>query len=689
MHVTVSGRRARRSLAYAVPALALLGSLAAPPGLGRGPTQPSALPIGASTASAATAVTAAADPRDHAGSEDQAGLGGHADPGDTTSPSPQAPTPHLPHDPAPPRQGTRGEPVPTATLLAELVRRTGPSGVGGLRGARTASGDPRPAGDTAPAPVERSPLRSLATHVPTACVGDGEDGNRVQVVYARDEDQPSRLKEVERVLRSEVRTVDDILAVSAAKTGSGRAVRWVSDGSCGVTVEQAVLPPGTLASGDFDRFRREMAEAGFADPRRKYLTFADANAICGLGDLYLDSSPLDNLNDGPRGADLAQPAAMYARVDSGCWVTGHTSVPTHELGHTLGAVQPDATHGTEHGHCTDEDDEMCYADGSGLPLLHRCLGESLLDCGDDDYFAVTPAPGSWLASHWNLARSSFLTETPALPPVPAPRPLLAARTTQVGHALTVTAAQPDATDHLWSTTLPGGLTRTASSATVTARPTRPGAFTVSVWMPLTTGRAVLASTPVTVVPASTRTTMTVSGTSPARLVGTVRDATSGVGLPGAPYAVRVRWSGAAGSTAYASGVAGTTGGFAVTIPTSRAGLWQVTYAGSLTHAASAAPPALVRVPTRLTLSVRAGRPNRLTATLRTFAGAALPSRTVTVQRLGRDGRTWTRVTSLRTGRSGTASLTQQPGRPTTYRVVFGGDTTTLAPATSGRVGVRS
>jgi hypothetical protein len=35
-------------------------------------------------------------------------------------------------------------------------------------------------------------------------------------------------------------------------------------------------------------------------------------------------------------------------------------------------------------------------------------GELLLDCNDDDYFNPSPAPGSYLAEHWNVARSSFL-----------------------------------------------------------------------------------------------------------------------------------------------------------------------------------------------------------------------------------------------------------------------------------------
>jgi hypothetical protein len=39
------------------------------------------------------------------------------------------------------------------------------------------------------------------------------------------------------------------------------------------------------------------------------------------------------------------------------------------------------------------------------------VGELLLDCNHDDYFDPDPAPGSYLATHWNMARSSFLEST--------------------------------------------------------------------------------------------------------------------------------------------------------------------------------------------------------------------------------------------------------------------------------------
>ena len=54
---------------------------------------------------------------------------------------------------------------------------------------------------------------------------------------------------------------------------------------------------------------------------------------------------------------------------------------------------------------------MCYVDGPGVVVRRVCpdqAHEGLLDCNHDDYFSLNPAAGSYLATHWNTAESSFL-----------------------------------------------------------------------------------------------------------------------------------------------------------------------------------------------------------------------------------------------------------------------------------------
>jgi hypothetical protein len=86
--------------------------------------------------------------------------------------------------------------------------------------------------------------------------------------------------------------------------------------------------------------------------------------------------------------------------------------------HTLGAVQPDAPHATVHSHCWDGNDIMCVDDGDDHAQRNVCPVRLsyLFDCGDDDYFNTSPPAGSYLATHWNTANSSFLEVVPPLTP---------------------------------------------------------------------------------------------------------------------------------------------------------------------------------------------------------------------------------------------------------------------------------
>jgi len=114
---------------------------------------------------------------------------------------------------------------------------------------------------------------------------------------------------------------------------------------------------------------------------------------------------------------------MFARIDRGCW---RALSALHELLHTLGAVQDDTPNMSGFGHCVDEWDVMCYADGPGVTMRIACADRQLnqaVDCNHDDYFSTAPPAGSYLATHWNTARSSFLevgAGAPVSPPPPPP-----------------------------------------------------------------------------------------------------------------------------------------------------------------------------------------------------------------------------------------------------------------------------
>ncbi|MEW6477424.1 MAG: hypothetical protein AB1679_34665 [Actinomycetota bacterium] len=294
------------------------------------------------------------------------------------------------------------------------------------------------------------------------CIGDGVSGARVQAIYAVAADRTDRSATVIPAIRANYAPrIDWQFNQSAAETGGEAHVAFVTepdgDGNgCRLSVAVARLS----ASGD-DSFSNTMSELkakGFNRKDRKYLVWADANVLCGVGSMFSDDRPgLNNLNNGY--------AAMYARVDSACW--GHAEA--HELMHNLGAVQENAPHATANGHCNDEPDDMCYDDDGNGPatMITVCPGRNgaLFDCNHDDYFyAGTPPALNWLATHWNTFNSHWLWRgpLPGIATVPPPTGTAPPPTT------TTTAPPPTTT-----TTRPPTTPTPGPAPTVPVVPPRP------------------------------------------------------------------------------------------------------------------------------------------------------------------------------------------------------------------------
>jgi alpha-tubulin suppressor-like RCC1 family protein len=253
---------------------------------------------------------------------------------------------------------------------------------------------------------------AAATAVP--CYGNGTDGYRVQVIYARASNVADRYALLAGSFVQWSAAADEVARASAAETGGTRHFRYVTDAACNLVVNRVTLS----ATGDdnFDNTVNELAAMGYTRPDRKYLVYVDANVYCGIGEIYYDDSsnatPGSNYNNGN-----TQVPGMVARVDNGCWGQA-ASVEAHELMHNLGGVQPSAPHATPGLHCTDENDRMCYNDGSGGLMQILCAllgGENRYDCNHDDYFSTNPAAGSYLATHWNTANSVFLANDSVVP----------------------------------------------------------------------------------------------------------------------------------------------------------------------------------------------------------------------------------------------------------------------------------
>jgi hypothetical protein len=559
-------------------------------------------------------------------------------------------------DPVPPGVSLSA-PTDTDTLLDRA---------GAVQAALAAGDEPISAGATAP--IGTPDINSLATHVAPSCSGTGTDGKRVQVLYVHEATKPSRFDSVLPILRDEVANVDDVFAVSSQQTGGGRRVRWVHDADCFPVISDVTVPAGALGS-DFWGTVNAIKALGFKDPNRKYLMFADANQLCGIGTLYDDeSTSLSNSNNGS--------AASYARVDTNCWSTGH-SVAAHELTHTLGGVQDGAPHSTTNGHCFDESDLMCYDDGSGIPMRQICptAQEQLLDCNHDDYFSTDPAANSYLATHWNTARSSFLDVVPALDGGPVVAVSASTSTAQTGDQVTFTGHADRAVGWRWTSSSACTLAPSADTATLTCPSTATGTVTVTATGTDATGSTGAASAVVTVTKAAAPTVVL---DAPASAAAGATFAVSATPSGKAPFGFR--WSAANGceyedptaaSTTLTcpAGTASQTLPVGVTVTQADGQTAARTSYVALTGVDGAAP---TRHPTAWSTPRRAT--GTVSATLRDLTtGTGVAGAPVTLQVRWLGSSSYDAVASLTTDGTGAVSGPASTSRAGAYRFVYAGD----------------
>lgn len=550
------------------------------------------------------------------------------------------------------------------------------------------------AAGTATTPPGTPVAPGLTQHVTPSCTGTGTDGNRVQVLYARESGQTDRFAAVLPLLEDYVARVDDVFAVSSGQTGGGRRVRWVQTPACAPDIRQVVLPSGALGSsapGTFDAVRA----AGYDARNRKYLVFAegynlDNGASCGVGEFYEDSSAMSNLNNGY--------ASLIARVD--CWA-GTTAA--HELMHTLGAVQGDAPHATAAGHCTDASEIMCYNDGTGVPTQVCAAANAwFYDCNSDDYFSTSPAAGSYLGTHWNTAQSSFLDTVTAIPVVPSVSVTSNRQVMRSGDtaALAVTGSRP--LSYTWAVSpaavasARGCLLDTSAGATVHLTCQAIGTRNVTVTV---TGTDPLDSTvakAVKVIAVSDRPAPTVTVTGPARaaadtpLVFTATPA--GLGpftyawtLPGS----RCAFAGADDEQTVAITCGGDAAGSPVNLnlTTAQVDAQTATWSSTTQKVVSTANP----TPTTSTIAAtQSGATVTLSGELfETASGARLPNVTVPVEVMWQGTSTWVTLAKVTTTSAGRLTYSRtMTTRAGSFRFGYAGSPDGYGPAAAGTVFVK-
>ncbi|MGW7468810.1 RICIN domain-containing protein [Streptomyces xantholiticus] len=296
----------------------------------------------------------------------------------------------------------------SAKPSGEELPRTAAPALDAAAAAGKASSPPAAEGSASQAPAANGPAGQTVR-----CDGDGNSGNRVQVVYVH---APGRDRYAEYFpsFRKWAADADLIYSESAKDTGGVRNIRYVTAADCTPTVLNIELPASALS--EFGATNRALAAKGLDRRDRKYMIFADTQVYCGIGSFAGDERPGQS--------NLSNFGPSYGRTDAGCW-GGHTAA--HELGHNLGAVNNSAPNTSRGAHCTDEYDVMCYSDTPYYPRMrYVCQGqeyENRLDCNHDDYFHTSPRQGSYLATHWNVADNQFLIKGNTGPnPNPSPTP---------------------------------------------------------------------------------------------------------------------------------------------------------------------------------------------------------------------------------------------------------------------------
>ncbi|MCW2920439.1 MAG: hypothetical protein JWL76_313 [Thermoleophilia bacterium] len=240
----------------------------------------------------------------------------------------------------------------------------------------------------------------------TSAPGD----RRVELIYARPSDKPDRSAALAPSMRDALYKASAFVDAEAQAIDDtqGRRVRVACSGGVPL-IHTAVVRASGTAGGDYSDIVDDLVAQGFPAPAwnststRRFMVFYDddsANGAAGIGGMWLDDVPgPDNLNNlGGRYAVEFDWAASHLP---------HWDVFLHEMSHNMGAVADGAPDSSQAGHCIDGLDVMCYADGGsgGAYTTSSCAVERY-DCGSDSYFNPTPAPGSWLATHWNLASAS-------------------------------------------------------------------------------------------------------------------------------------------------------------------------------------------------------------------------------------------------------------------------------------------
>ena len=296
-------------------------------------------------------------------------------------------------------------------------------------------------------PVRADAMASVAQAAPAAagwCANTEPGANQVQngdhryhAIYVHASDRPNRLESLGAALQQ-----DAFGASAVLEQTYGRAIRFDVGTPCGPgqldisavrlpqTAEQLAALADARGTATFDAVRHALAANGFgvaddyetpaqlAARHENYLVWLDGPAparSCGQGTALIDRTRSDtNLNNfGGKLAVIFRNGTDFCGAD----------VVRHEIGHNLGALQPNAPNTADGVHCNDAfEDTMCAWESP--KVASGPFNGVFFDYGNDDYWDPPQGPAlGW----WTLNLSRFICPATDCNRPPGSRPPSAAQ----------------------------------------------------------------------------------------------------------------------------------------------------------------------------------------------------------------------------------------------------------------------
>jgi hypothetical protein len=261
--------------------------------------------------------------------------------------------------------------------------------------------------------------------MPHVCVPDNE--RRLTLVYAGPDGAQGLTDAVKRRIRRDFAAMNSRLYGEALDSGGdAHPARFRAD--CDSAGRATILPIET-DSNQFEPVIAAALDQDVDDPDSKYLVFNEngtgEDGPCGEGDFLKDETlSTRNKSNGLSSLDVEVEGGWAILYGRECWWSENG---LHEVGHTMGAVQPGApgsngedVDGDPLAHCWDGYDVMCYLEyrdedqtiAAPYSSDECTVGPrgTRFDCDYNSYFDTNPEAGSWLNEHWNLGsrKNQFL-----------------------------------------------------------------------------------------------------------------------------------------------------------------------------------------------------------------------------------------------------------------------------------------